>query len=113
MAPAAITVTEEYAVPQFTKFKNELTVTNYNHGSGSSHTKQIIGEALKNRVDAIDQDTCEVGDEDAFFVVDMGEVYRQHLRWKKNLPRIKPHYGAYFTLQRPILNTYCCISCQM
>jgi ornithine decarboxylase len=34
-----------------------------------------------------------VGEEDAFFVADLGEVYRQHLRWKKNLGRVKPHYG--------------------
>jgi hypothetical protein len=26
-------------------------------------------------------------------VADLGEVYRQHLRWKRNLPRIKPFYG--------------------
>ena len=31
--------------------------------------------------------------EDAFYVADMGEVYRQHLRWKMNLARVKPFYG--------------------
>ena len=55
--------------------------------------KQLIGEALHRRVQAIDHEVCEPGDEDTFFVADLGEVYRQHLRWKKNLPRIKPFYG--------------------
>ena len=62
--------------------------------SGASHAKNLIGDALKTRVDAVDHDLCGVGEEDAFFVADLGEVYRQHLRWKKNLARVKPHYGA-------------------
>ena len=62
-----------------------------NHGA--CEPKQLIGAALKSRVEAIDPDTCSVGEEDAFFVADLGEVYRQHLRWKKNLGRVKPHYG--------------------
>lgn len=41
----------------------------------------------------IDTDICEAGEDDAFFVADMGEVYRQHLRWKLRLKRVKPHYG--------------------
>ena len=60
------------------------------------NAKQLIGDALKNRVESIDQDTCGVGEEDAFFVADLGEVYRQHIRWKKNLGRVKPHYGKWW-----------------
>ena len=56
-------------------------------------SKRMIGEALKRRVQDIDEDICEAGEEDAFFVADMGDVYRQHLRWKKHLKRVKPHYG--------------------
>ena len=55
--------------------------------------KQLIGQALHQRVEAIDHEMCEPGDEDTFFVADLGEVYRQHLRWKKNLPRVRPFYG--------------------
>jgi ornithine decarboxylase len=53
----------------------------------------IIGGALRARVEAVDGDTCEAGEEDAFFVADLGDVYRQHLRWKMNLARVKPHFG--------------------
>ncbi|KJZ75001.1 Ornithine decarboxylase [Hirsutella minnesotensis 3608] len=56
--------------------------------------KQLIGEALHQRVVSIDHEVCEPGDEDTFYVADLGEVYRQYLRWKKNLPRIKPFYAV-------------------
>lgn len=32
--------------------------------------------------------------EKAFFVSDLSEVYKQHLRWKKCLPFVEPFYGA-------------------
>lgn len=93
MAPSAITTTEEYqlSLKDLQSFSNFAVGSVDNHGAWKS--KQLIGEALKSRVEAIDHDTCGVGDEDAFFVADLGEVYRQHLRWKKNLSRVKPHYG--------------------
>ncbi|KAF2842922.1 ornithine decarboxylase [Patellaria atrata CBS 101060] len=100
MAPSAITTTfEEYApapvVKSIVPFDTTSPVTykapNYNVAERS---KLVIGEALKRRVQSINQDTCEAGEEDPFFVVDLGEVYRQHLRWKLNLPRVKPHYAV-------------------
>lgn len=92
MAPSAVSPTEEYQLSydDLKSIDNSLG-TQGNHGAEKS--KQLIGEALKSRVEAIDQDTCNVGDEDPFFIADLGEVYRQHMRWKKNLPRVKPHYG--------------------
>lgn len=56
--------------------------------------KHLIGEALRRRVESIDHEDCEAGDEDTFFVADLGEVYRQHIRWKLNLPRVKPFYAV-------------------
>jgi ornithine decarboxylase len=92
MAPSAITPTEQYnkSYADCTSVDRALG-TSVHHGAGIS--KQLIGEALKSRVEAVDPDTCDAGDEDAFFVADLGEVYRQHMRWKKNLARVKPHYG--------------------
>lgn len=55
----------------------------------------LAKNTLRHRVESIDTDACEAGQEDAFFVADMGEVYRQHLRWKLKLPRVKPHYGMF------------------
>ncbi|KAK4103848.1 hypothetical protein N658DRAFT_513902 [Parathielavia hyrcaniae] len=75
---------------------------NYNrHGHHAHHeglkaisAKQLIGDALRERVESIDPELCEPGAEDTFFVADLGEVYRQHLRWKLNLPRVKPFYAV-------------------
>ena len=60
---------------------------------GHSSPKEMILGELKKRVDRIDIAGCEPGEEDAFYVADMGEVYRQHMRWKMNLGRVKPFYG--------------------
>jgi ornithine decarboxylase len=60
---------------------------------GAGNTQRLIGQALQKHVEQVDHDTCEAGEEDAFFVADLGEVYRQHMRWKLHLPRVTPHYG--------------------
>ena len=99
MAPSATsTYTEEYeSVTLKTSFENPLdnSLTVAEHGGlGFEDSKSLIGKTLKDRIKHIDTDACEAGEEDAFFVADLGEVYRQHLRWKMNLKRVKPHYGT-------------------
>ncbi|KAI1477987.1 pyridoxal-dependent decarboxylase [Daldinia eschscholtzii] len=66
----------------------------HHQNNGAVIAKQLIGDALRQRVENIDHESCEPGDEDTFFVGDLGEVYRQHMRWKKNLPRVKPFYAV-------------------
>ena len=56
--------------------------------------RSLIGEALHRHVETVNHEMCEAGEEDTFFVADLGQVYRQYIRWKKNLPRIKPFYGT-------------------
>lgn len=55
--------------------------------------QSMIGHALQTHIESINPDECEAGGEDAFFVADLGEIYRQHMRWKVNLPRVEPFYG--------------------
>lgn len=90
MAPSAITTTEQYAsiILNTEPLKPE---NNAHHGPDTS--KGLVKDALMNRIADIDTDVCNAGEEDSFFVADVGEVYRQHLRWKMNLKRVKPHYG--------------------
>jgi hypothetical protein len=57
--------------------------------------QSMIAHALQSHIESIDPDVCEAGGEDAFFVADLGEIYRQHMRWKVNLPRIEPFYGMF------------------
>jgi ornithine decarboxylase len=59
-----------------------------------SLSRRLIGNALGRHIEGIDGDTCDAGEEDAFFVADLGQVYRQHLRWKLHLNRVKPHYAV-------------------
>ena len=93
MAPSAIEIIEQYAPIILNKRESLINEIHINHGT--KNAKQIVHDALKKRVNTINTDACEAGEEDAFFVADMGEVYRQHLRWKMNLKRVKPHYGEW------------------
>lgn len=42
----------------------------------------------------VDVDECDANGENAFFVADLSEVYRQHIRWLRALPRIIPFYAV-------------------
>lgn len=92
MAPSATTTPEQYA-PIILK-KESLKQTRNGHDDDQD-TKNFIQRTLKERIAGIDPHDCAAGEEDAFFVADLGKVYRQHLRWKMNLKRVKPHYGVY------------------
>lgn len=61
---------------------------------GAKVAKEMIGAALQKHIQAINPHDCEAGEEDAFFVADIGEVYRQHVRWKKHLARVTPHFAV-------------------
>ncbi|RDW64839.1 ornithine decarboxylase [Coleophoma cylindrospora] len=92
MSPSAISVIE--TTPSLTSINSYYEKSQYLDSNGVKTPRQMIGAALNERVENIDYDVCEPGDEDAFFVADLGEVYRQHMRWKKNLPRVKPFYAV-------------------
>lgn len=89
MAPSATTITQQIDINE-----KSLRVKSTTSVNGKEYGKNLTQDVLKGRIEAIDTDTCAAGDEDAFFVADMGEVYRQHLRWKMNLKRVKPHYAV-------------------
>ncbi|KAB5563048.1 pyridoxal-dependent decarboxylase [Coniochaeta sp. 2T2.1] len=84
----------------FIKETAKVFVENNNkadYGENDGHremSQRLIGNALRERVESIDHEICDAGEEDTFFVADLGEVYRQHLRWKLNLPRVKPFYAV-------------------
>lgn len=77
-----------------TLMKKPLLADYHHYQHASVDPKQLIGDALHKRVVSVDHELCEPGDEDTFYVADLGDVYRQHLRWKKNLPRVKPFYAV-------------------
>lgn len=99
MALSATTITHQYASIDISE--KSLRVNSTTNSYGKEYGKFLTKNTLKDRVEGVDTDTCAAGDEDAFFVADMGEVYRQHLRWKMNLKRVKPHYGTFLLHQSP------------
>ena len=62
--------------------------------------RETVGYELKHRLQLFKQQQASLdrdGDTDieySFFIADLGEVYRQFIRWKKNLPRIEPFYAV-------------------
>lgn len=53
-----------------------------------------IFSSLKQRIEAVNSETCEPGDENSFFVCDVGEVERLYHNWRKELPRVQPFYAV-------------------
>ena len=97
MAPTACMSPAEICNLKHDISRDPLAVVN-NHGGDELlqsrlTAKDLVMDLLKKRAAEVDVDRCEAGEEDAFYVADMGEVYRQHMRWKMNLGRVKPFYG--------------------
>ena len=100
MSPSATSIIETSSLTSINSYYED-SKSSYVEPNNGGHTytpKQLIGAALGEKIQSIDHDVCQPGDEDTFFVADLGEVYRQHMRWKKSLPRVKPHYGTSFIL---------------
>ncbi|KIX00407.1 uncharacterized protein Z518_10546 [Rhinocladiella mackenziei CBS 650.93] len=106
MAPSAIAIDEKETTILNDSKVNYIDI-DHNHGVESDVTgfasKALIQKVLKEQIARINVDTCEPGEEDAFYVADLGEVYRQHLRWKLNLGRIKPFYAVKCNPDREVL----------
>ncbi|KAG0321287.1 hypothetical protein BGZ99_004028 [Dissophora globulifera] len=56
------------------------------------HTRSV-SDMLEARLAAFDPESGDAEAENAFYVADLGEVYRQHLRWKTLMPRIEPFFA--------------------
>ncbi|CAO3676816.1 unnamed protein product [Rhizopus stolonifer] len=53
-----------------------------------------IEEMALEKVQSIANQKWDADQENAFFIGDLGEVFRQHLRWKALLPRIEPFFAV-------------------
>ena len=93
MAPSVLTTNT------YNDFINDVSHGSKEYGLDRSSrpflsSKDLVMQVMKEKVAEVDIDTCAPGEEDAFYVADLGEIYRQHLRWKLNLKRVKPFYGT-------------------
>lgn len=53
-----------------------------------------IEQQLRTVLGDVDVDACDADGENAFFVADLSEIYRQHIRWIRALPRVIPFYAV-------------------
>ena len=90
MTPAVIGSPATQPSPKVSSQQRRFSQTNVRT---KVRAHSLISQALKKHIEDIDPEECDAGGEDGFFVADLGEIYRQHMRWKVNLPRIEPFYG--------------------
>ncbi|EAS30032.3 ornithine decarboxylase [Coccidioides immitis RS] len=98
MAPSVFEPTDVYITEKY-HHESKGSYNSTNHGGPElSHareaSKELILDILQKKAASIDVQNCCPGEEDPFYVADLGEVYRQHIRWKMNLGRVKPFYAV-------------------
>lgn len=71
-----------------------LAEEDYEFDFGDVLSEQMIRAALVEEVEKIDHDVCAAGEEDSFFVADLGQVFRSFQKWKRELPRVQPFYAV-------------------
>lgn len=71
--------------------------------SGLCGLADLVRSALVAHIDQIDHDVCAAGDEDSFFVADLGEVLRSLQLWAEKLPQVKPYYAVKCNMDREVL----------
>ncbi|ODV83330.1 hypothetical protein CANARDRAFT_203367 [[Candida] arabinofermentans NRRL YB-2248] len=54
----------------------------------------LIGNAIKTKLNSINPSTCHYDDLNSFFICDLGEVDNLVKLWTDNIPRIKPYYAV-------------------
>ena len=64
-----------------------------NPPAGQIAAKRLILQAIQNRIARLGDEPCQLGEDDPFFIADLGHVYRQHRTWKETLPQVQPFYG--------------------
>lgn len=84
---------EGYESPPPSKEKDITAATHGKSLDRSPSNKDALPEPMVYQT--MKQKIEEWSDEDdeCFTVCDLGDVYRQHLRWKTHLPRVEPFYG--------------------
>ena len=55
--------------------------------------------AMKWRISSLKDETGDLEEGDAFFVMDLAYVHRQFLAWQTTLPQVRPYYGNKSFLQ--------------
>ncbi|XP_059516532.1 ornithine decarboxylase isoform X2 [Myotis daubentonii] len=84
---------------------------NVNNVSDEAFDCHFLDEGFTAK-DILDQKINEVSssdDKDAFYVADLGDILKKHLRWLKALPRVTPFYAVKCNDSRTIVKTLAAI----
>ena len=55
---------------------------------------KVISQQMVSHITRINAETCLPGEENSFFVGDLGEIDNLHKNWTKQLPRVQPFYAV-------------------
>lgn len=72
---------------------------------------KIIHDALVHHVKGIDPEACGAGEENSFFVADLGEVMRSYRMWKSRLPLVQAYYAVKCNNDPMVLRTLGMMGC--
>lgn len=108
MAPAVEILKNEDSI-LITEFNPEPPKVSAFDGSSFSpetttFSKKLVGRALISEVENIDHDICEAGEEDSFFVADLGDVARSYRLWQEKLPMVQAHYAVKCNTDRNVVS---------
>ncbi|EOD49364.1 putative ornithine decarboxylase protein [Neofusicoccum parvum UCRNP2] len=90
MAPIALTPPRS---PDLNIRLNPLEYLETTTDNSKGTAEHLVKKIMHDRIQNIDCATCAPGEDDAFFVADLGEVYRLHAEWRRRLGRVTPFFG--------------------
>ncbi|PLB33822.1 type III PLP-dependent enzyme [Aspergillus candidus] len=67
----------------------------------------LIDLALHKRLSSVDNNGRSIAGEEPFFVADLGQIVRQHRRWKSALPHVHPFYAVKCNADPTLLRLLC------
>ncbi|ODQ67687.1 ornithine decarboxylase [Nadsonia fulvescens var. elongata DSM 6958] len=80
---------------ELSSYQNEFSPTSsLPDSSPRSKSQDSISKALRARIESIDLESCDPGEEDTFYVADLGLIYQRFMTWKRLLPRVEPFYAT-------------------
>lgn len=88
-------------------FREPITLRKMNSFSNEEFDFSFLEEGFTAR-DVLEQKINEVSlsdDKDAFYVADLGDIVKKHVRWYKALPRVTPFYAVKCNDSKAIVKT--------
>lgn len=76
-----------------------------------SSVSDAVGLALLDKIQSINVDQCDPGDEDSFFIADIAEVIKSFQIWQDSLPMVQPFYAVKCNTNLMVIKTLAEMGC--